>query len=273
MKKLLVVVMAVMTITGLTAFPSFALGPNDKLAVMDAGGTNTVFVVQNTGLVGIGTATPTEPLDVQGDGISTNLRLTRYGANPGAVFRAAGGSAASPSQVLTNGLLGGFVAAGYTSAGAFSANKIGVYFRAAENFTASAQGTYFTFETTHVGSTTKAVKMTLNDTGLNVVGTISQTSSRAAKDNINELSAEKAMDAIKTITPVTYNYKNNDESHVGFIAEDVPELVASKDRKSLSPMDIVAVLTKVVQEQNKTIEALSAKIDMIEKASKNHKDL
>jgi hypothetical protein len=40
---------------------------------------------------------------------------------------------------------------------------------------------------------------------------------------------------------------------VGFIAEDVPALVARKDRKSLSPMDIVAVLTKVVQEQKQTI--------------------
>lgn len=36
---------------------------------------------------------------------------------------------------------------------------------------------------------------------------------------------------------------------MGFIAEDVPDLVATPNRKSLSPMDIVAVLTKVVQEQ------------------------
>ncbi len=43
---------------------------------------------------------------------------------------------------------------------------------------------------------------------------------------------------------------------MGFIAEDVPELVATKDRKGLSPMDIVAVLTKVVQRQQKEIEEL-----------------
>ena len=49
-----------------------------------------------------------------------------------------------------------------------------------------------------------------------------------------------------------YSYKaDKDERHVGFIAEDVPDLVASKDRKSLSPMDITAVLTKVVQEMDK----------------------
>jgi cell division protein FtsB len=34
----------------------------------------------------------------------------------------------------------------------------------------------------------------------------------------------------------------------------VPALVATEDRKALSPMDVVAVLTKVVQEQQKAIE-------------------
>ena len=40
----------------------------------------------------------------------------------------------------------------------------------------------------------------------------------------------------------------------------MPELVATKDRKGLSSMDIVAVLTKVVQEQNRTIEKMAASI-------------
>jgi hypothetical protein len=62
---------------------------------------------------------------------------------------------------------------------------------------------------------------------------------------------------------------------VGFIAEDVPDLVATKDRKGLSPMDIVAVLTKVVQEQQKTAEdqkkiiaELSRKVDDLQKEVK-----
>ena len=44
---------------------------------------------------------------------------------------------------------------------------------------------------------------------------------------------------------------------MGFIAEDAPELVASKDRKGMSSMNVVAVLTKVVQEQQRTIGELS----------------
>jgi hypothetical protein len=48
---------------------------------------------------------------------------------------------------------------------------------------------------------------------------------------------------------VKYNYKvDKADKHVGFIAEDVPDLVATADRKGLSPMDVTAVLTRVVQE-------------------------
>jgi hypothetical protein len=63
------------------------------------------------------------------------------------------------------------------------------------------------------------------------------------------------MQAVAQLVPVTYNYKaDRDEKHVGFIAEDVPDLVATKDRRSLSPMDIVAVLTKVVRKQVQDLE-------------------
>jgi hypothetical protein len=61
--------------------------------------------------------------------------------------------------------------------------------------------------------------------------------------------------AFKELTPVTYAYRADPtEHHAGFIAEDVPDLVASGDRTGLAPMDVVAVLTKVVQEQQKNME-------------------
>ena len=43
----------------------------------------------------------------------------------------------------------------------------------------------------------------------------------------------------------------------------VPDLVATKDRKGLSAMDIVAVLTKVVQEQKETVEKQQAVINTL----------
>ena len=86
-------------------------------------------------------------------------------------------------------------------------------------------------------------------------GVWTNASSRDYKENIQSLSNQDAVLTLAKLNPVTYNYKvDKAQAHVGFIAEDVPELVATKDRKGLSPMDIVAVLTKVTQAQQKAIE-------------------
>ena len=79
-------------------------------------------------------------------------------------------------------------------------------------------------------------------------------SSRQFKNNIKNLTAAEAKEALNGLNPVKFNYKEDDtEECLGFIAEDVPELVATKDRKGMSPMDIAAVLTKMVQEQQQSI--------------------
>jgi hypothetical protein len=83
-------------------------------------------------------------------------------------------------------------------------------------------------------------------------GVWTNASSLALKENITSLNSDEAAATLSSLNPVKYNYKTEkDQPHVGFIAEDVPELVAMKDRKSLSPMDIVAVLTRVLQEQQR----------------------
>jgi hypothetical protein len=87
-------------------------------------------------------------------------------------------------------------------------------------------------------------------------------SSRKYKDHIQNLALEDALKTIRDLTPVTFSYKTEPtETHVGFVAEDVPDLVATKDRQGLSPMDIVAVMTRVVQEQQSTIEKQQKIID------------
>jgi len=96
-------------------------------------------------------------------------------------------------------------------------------------------------------------------------GVWTNASSRSLKQDIRDLGAAEAVDTLKNLQPVTYAYKvDPNEHHVGFIAEDVPALVATPDRKSLSPMDIVGVLTKVVQQQQSTIDELKARIDQLE---------
>ena len=106
----------------------------------------------------------------------------------------------------------------------------------------------------------------VNGAYLSVGGAWTNASSRSLKQDINDLDAKTAMDAFQKLEPVTYAYKADPaEHHVGFIAEDVPSIVATKDRKSLSSMDLVALLTKVVQEQQKTIEDLSSRVKQLEK--------
>jgi hypothetical protein len=107
-----------------------------------------------------------------------------------------------------------------------------------------------------------------NGASLTAGGVWQNASSRELKRDITDLSEKDAMTALQGLNPVTFRYKAEPgEQYVGFVAEDVPELVAAGDHKHMNAMDVVAVLTKVVQEQQKTIEALSAKVDQLEKAN------
>jgi len=100
-------------------------------------------------------------------------------------------------------------------------------------------------------------------------GVWTNASSRELKENIKELSSSDALLAFNKLNPVTFNYKvDSQDKHVGFIAEDVPDLVATQDKKALSPMDIVALLTKVVQEQQKTIAELNEKVNRLQQQGK-----
>ena len=108
-----------------------------------------------------------------------------------------------------------------------------------------------------------------NGAHLTTGGVWTNASSRKLKNNITDISAEVALNTIKALKPVTFTYKiEPTESYAGFIAEDVPEIVATNDGKSLAAMDFVAVLTKLVQEQQKAIENLQRRVEQLEQ-SKN----
>jgi hypothetical protein len=96
------------------------------------------------------------------------------------------------------------------------------------------------------------------------------------KENIRHLTTNEAVDTLEQLRPVRFNYKiDKAEECLGFIAEEVPQLVAAKGRKGLSSMDITAVLTRVLQEQQKmvrqqqeTILQLKYKVTELEKKLK-----
>lgn len=94
-----------------------------------------------------------------------------------------------------------------------------------------------------------------------ISGNLELGSSRSIKQDIETLTSSAAQRALDKLNPVTFKYLHSpEESSVGFIAEDVPELVASPTRRSINPMDVIAVLTKVLQEQQRTIEELNDKV-------------
>jgi len=88
-------------------------------------------------------------------------------------------------------------------------------------------------------------------------------SSRELKQDIRPINSVEAKAVLERLSPVEYAYKTDpSEKTLGFIAEDVPAFVATNDRKSINPMDIIAILTKVVQEQQKDIERLKAALKL-----------
>ena len=81
------------------------------------------------------------------------------------------------------------------------------------------------------------------------------------KKNIIELSSEEALAALANLEPVTFRYTEEDEErHVGFGAENVPNLIASSESEGLKPLEIVAVLTRVVKLQQLQIEELESRL-------------
>jgi hypothetical protein len=82
-------------------------------------------------------------------------------------------------------------------------------------------------------------------------------SSISCKKEVENLPLADALAALRGLRPVTFKYLDGDEARAGFIAEEVPDLLATGDRQSLSAMEIVAVLTRVVQDQQRRIQELS----------------
>ena len=99
-------------------------------------------------------------------------------------------------------------------------------------------------------------------------GTFRQLSSRSLKDQINPLSSQASNQLLQNLNPVSYVYRSDTQQklHFGFIAEDVPDAFATPDRNAIHPFDIVAVLTKAVQDQQLVITSLHRTVQSQQKA-------
>jgi hypothetical protein len=83
-------------------------------------------------------------------------------------------------------------------------------------------------------------------------------SSRDLKENIANFTTREATEALEALSPVSFTWKDDEEKtrHIGFIAEDAPELARSADEKGIIPMHILAILSEVVREQQRLISSM-----------------
>lgn len=90
-------------------------------------------------------------------------------------------------------------------------------------------------------------------------------SSRSLKENIERLDHREAKAALMAMEPVKYDYIDAPawRPNLGFIAEDMPDMLRSHDRKTISFFEAIPVMTRVIQEHERTIARLEARIDQL----------
>jgi hypothetical protein len=158
---------------------------------LDLEGSQVTLNVGSGGNVGIGTTTPGSKLVVSSnsatlppaagiarfadaDGVQTTVFADSFGTNPIFNVRRANGTAAAPSALQANQLIGVIGASGYGTSG-YSGTRARVAFWASENWTNAAHGTYLTFNTTANGAATAggAERLRIDSAGNVGIGTSS----------------------------------------------------------------------------------------------------
>ena len=112
----------------------------------------------------------------------------------------------------------------------------------------------------NTGSQTFAGAKTFN-TGVTAYS-FSANSSRKVKKDISP-SLLSALDIIKDTEIVNFKYINDTEDiqHIGFIAEDTPEILSTPQKSKMDMVNCIGVLMKAVQEITKGMADLEKRID------------
>lgn len=226
--------------------------------------SNLGLLVNSAGKVGIGTANPAYRLDVfsNSDSSAAVHVINSYGGGSiekfGLIVGSNGGGGEWDEGIYGNGSYGTYNVGVYGSAGGGTSNY----------------GGYFSADLAYTGN-------------------LVHLSDRKFKENIQSFSG--ALSQIMSLTPRTFTYKTGPEfdrfsfpagKHYGFIAQEVeqaiPDLVVDAAQppevdakgnpkggtigyKALKPMDLLPILVAAMQEQQKLIEDLRAKVAQLEK--------
>lgn len=228
--------------------------------------SNSLYVASD-GKVGLGTSSPSARIHTVATALSGAESLARFDVSDDAIGRLEisnattgnslmipkiqGRSASSNAALITEGLI-------QSDAGA---NPVIVYNAAKLGGGAVANRPMVVYRNNGVAKVTVAASGNVTATGF------TNSSSRTLKDNIVDLDSRQATDALRQLTPVQFVYKDDPtaDRRVGFIAEDVPEIIAEPDRQSVPLMDVVALVTRVVKDQDRLNEQQQKTIEQQQK--------
>ena len=98
-----------------------------------------------------------------------------------------------------------------------------------------------------------------NGSGQLVATGFFQASSRELKTNISPFT-RSALDIIREVAVVSFNYKTDViNKHIGFIAEDTPEELSTRNKNVMDSNNTIGVLLKAIQELESKVKELEAK--------------
>ncbi len=229
-----------------------------------SGAPTNSFLIDQTGKIGLGTNNPLAPLHVhKAAQASVAETIARFNVSDDAIGKLVISNASSANGSFVPKIQGTSAAA----AGALGMEGV------ITSDTGSTAAIYYSARTAAGGQlSNRPLVWYLNNGGLRVAilanghitaNAFDVVSSRTMKDNITDLDSRTASEALRQLTPVEFVYKDDPaaEKQVGFIAEDVPEIVANADRKSVPVMDVLALVTRVVKDQQQTINEQKKAID------------
>lgn len=127
-----------------------------------------------SGVVTLSLNSATPPTPVTGtvfhiagaDSAASRFLFDAFAINGTVTFRRSNGTAASPSALLSDNVIGSLVGFGYGATGYSAGARAGFAINASQNWTDAAQGTYLTLLTTANGSTSITERIRITDAGL-----------------------------------------------------------------------------------------------------------
>lgn len=121
--------------------------------------------------------------------------------------------------------------------------------------------TGLTFDNTTLRTTKNAeVVGTLTVTGNTTSNAFYQSSSRTLKTNIEQLEIS-GLDLLSQVNVVKFNYLNDLENkRIGFIAEDTPIELSTKEQNVMDTNSTIGILIKAVQELTDKVKELESKL-------------